>query len=95
MTNEELQNLIDEGDVCINGNDGILRKFVGFDKCKWQTSTGYDSCSSCKGRMKFESYDGNIDTMCHSHGGMTKKNTTDVEIIFKLGKILSEELFEI
>lgn len=93
MTNEQLQSIIKKGDVCFT--DGIYCKFVGFDKCKWQTSVGYDSCSRCKGRMTFESDDGEMKTSCHSHGGSTSENYTDVKIILKLGQILPKELFEI
>ena len=56
MTNDEIQSIIKIGDICITSKDGVYRKFVGYDKCRWQAvimNNRYDSCSTCKGRMIF------------------------------------------
>jgi hypothetical protein len=101
MTNEELQNVINKGDICITDSDGILRRFVGFAKCEWLSTEDalshiyYSACLKCKGRMIFEDVSSKQRKVrCHSHtskGG----NHTDVEIIYPIGDLLGKELFEI
>jgi len=101
VTNEELQSIINKGDVCITDSGDVLRKFIGYSKCQWKyggnISANFYSCSKCKGKMIFESItDGKISIKCRSINGISpSKNRTSVKIIYNFGELLSEELFEI
>ena len=94
MTNEELQKIINIGDICVFSNYHEKYKFVGYEHCHWQ---GTPDCHKCKGNMKFVS-NGLFVVGCHSYtkGYGNGKYGSDVTIVQKGTEfILTEELFEI
>lgn len=105
MTNEEIQKIINIGDMChIDGHDDDLYKFVGFEDCQWQKRKSFhhtpdppSTCSRCKGTMKFI-FNDEFMVGCHSHADYANAGTnwqSDITIIQKNISFLTEELFEI
>jgi len=87
MTNEELQEIINIGDICHFDDVDKRYEFIGYWPCQWQES---QMCRKCKGTMKFVSNDLFV-VGCHSN-----TNGSDITIVQKGSEfILSEELFEI